>query len=86
MWSESSLIFDYHIRKMCQVANHSASDLKGIRAHLSQKSAEILVHRLVHLDFCNEFLVNYQIISLINCKKFQIQARFDTSAKPLLMD
>lgn len=50
----STLSFDIHIQKKCQIAHMQLRNLKAIRKHLTQKSAEILVHGLIHshLDFC----------------------------------
>lgn len=65
----STLSFDDHIQKKCQIAHMQLRNLKSIRKHLTQKSTEILVHGLVHshIDFCNGLFTGipaYQIDKL----------------------
>ena len=62
----NTLNFDLHITKKCQIAQMQLRNLKAIRRHLTQKSAEVLVHGLVHshIDFCNGLFTDlpaYQI-------------------------
>ena len=60
IWMDSSLSFDLHITKKCQIARHQLDNLAEIRNHLSQKSTEIIIHGLVHshLDFCNSLFAD----------------------------
>ena len=72
VWMDSTLSFDVHIKKRCQLANHQLNNLKSIRNLLNKKSAETLVHGLIHscLDFCNGLFVN-----LPNCQLDKLQTR-----------
>ena len=90
---DSTLNFDLHIRKKCQAANHQLHNLKNIRQHLSQKSAEVLVHGLVHsqLDFRNSLFAELPSKYIDKHQKTQnraarvvTQSKFDQSAKPML--
>ena len=65
----STLSFDRHIQKKCQIAHAQLRNLKAIRKHLTKESTEVLVHGLVHshLDFCNGLFTEipaYQINKL----------------------
>ena len=73
VWMESNLSLDLHIRKKCQTAHHQLRNLSNIRNHLSNKSAEILVHELVlsHLDFCNGLFVDIPTYQLKRLQRIQ---------------
>lgn len=89
----STLNFEDHIRKKCQTAHVQLRNLKDIRKYISQRSAEILVHGLVHshLDFCNGLFVdipNYQIDRLQRVQnraaRIVTNASFDQNSKDIL--
>ena len=72
----STLNFDLHIRKKCQTAHNQLRNLRGIRKHVTQKSAETLVHGLIHshLDFCNGLFADIPAYQLDKLQKVQNQA------------
>ena len=94
VWMNSTLSFDVHIKKRCQLANHQLNNLKSsIRILLNKKSAETLVHGLIHscLDFCNGLFVNLPNCQLDELQKIQNRAarivtrsQYDHPSKPLL--
>ncbi len=72
----STLNFDNHIQKKCQIAHMQLRNLKAIRKHLTQNSAEILVHGLIHshLDFCNGLFTNIPAYQLDKLQRVQNHA------------
>ena len=72
----STLNFDLHIRKKCQVAHSQLRNLQCIRKHLTQKSAETLVHGLIHshLDFCNGLFTDIPAYQLDKLQRVQNRA------------
>ena len=75
---DRNLNFDrhYHIRKKCQIAYSQLKNLKSIRKYLSKKSAEVLVHGLVHshIDFCNGLFADIPSYQLDRLQKLQNHA------------
>ncbi|XP_052223875.1 uncharacterized protein LOC127839525 [Dreissena polymorpha] len=69
----STLNFDLHIRKKCQVAYSQLRNLRCIRKHLTQNSIDILVHGLIHsqLDFCNGLFADIPAYQLNKLQRFQ---------------
>lgn len=72
----STLNFDKHITRKCQIANIQLRNLKTIRKYLTQKSTEILVHGLIHshLDFCNGLFINIPSYQLDKLQRVQNHA------------
>jgi len=66
----NTLNFDNHIQKKCQIAHVQLRNIRAIRKYLTQKSAETLVHSLVHshIDFCSSL---YTDIPAYQLNKFQ---------------
>jgi hypothetical protein len=93
VWMDSSLSFDLHITKKCQIASHQLHNLRAIRKNLSKKSAEVLVHGLIHshLDFCNGLFAELPNIQINRLQKIQNRAArivtrtaYDASVQPVL--
>lgn len=83
VFMDSTLNFDTHIRKKCQIAYAQLRNLKDIRKHLSQKSTEIMVHGLIHshIDFCNGLFTDIPAYLVNKLQRIQNQAaRVVTSA------
>lgn len=89
----NTLNLDLHITKKCQIAQMQLRNLKAIRRHLTQKSAEVLVHGLVHshIDFCNGLFTDlpaYQIQKLQRTQnhaaRVVLNASFDQPSTELL--
>ena len=58
LYMDSSLTFEYHVKKVCKSANYNLYSIGKIRRLLSQANAEKLVNALVtsRLDHCNGVL------------------------------
>ena len=93
VFMDSTLTFDLHIRKKCQIANNQLRNIRSVRKHLSQNATEILVHGLIHshLDFCNGLFSNlpeYQINRLQTIQnraaKLVVNASYEQPSSPIL--